>query len=58
MPDQKVQDRAVQQSRETARSTDRPTPYLNHGVPSLVAMDNPDDSQLGAPPTEESGGKR
>lgn len=22
--------------------------YLNHGVQSLVAMDNPDDSQLGA----------
>lgn len=25
------------------------TSYLNHGVESLVAMDNPDDSQLGAP---------
>jgi len=23
-------------------------PYLDHGVPSLVAMDNPDDSKLGA----------
>lgn len=23
--------------------------YLNHGVESLVAQDNPDDSQLGAP---------
>lgn len=23
--------------------------YLDHGAESLVAMDNPDDSQLGAP---------
>jgi hypothetical protein len=30
--------------------------YLNHGVESLVAMDNPDDSQLGAKPA--SGGEQ
>lgn len=27
-------------------------PYLDHGVPSSVAMDNPDDSQLGADRTQ------
>lgn len=30
-------------------------PYLDHGVPSLVAQDNPDDSQLGAPPAQGKG---
>ncbi|HYF91429.1 MAG TPA: hypothetical protein VD969_04205 [Symbiobacteriaceae bacterium] len=46
-----------QTNRTPARSTDRKTdaqavPYLDHGVPSSVAMDNPDDSQLGADRTQ------
>ncbi|HEY3363746.1 MAG TPA: hypothetical protein VGK74_01665 [Symbiobacteriaceae bacterium] len=34
----------------------RSAPSLDHGVPSLVAQDNPDDSQLGAPlPGKDTG---
>lgn len=39
------------------RLTDRetePAAYLSHGIASLVAQDNPDDSQLGAEPATQS----
>jgi hypothetical protein len=32
--------------------------YLNHGADSLVAMDNPDDSQLGAEPASAKQGQQ
>jgi hypothetical protein len=41
------------------RKVDTQTPpYLDHGVPSSVAMDNPDDSQLGADRTQSEDMKK
>ncbi|MDF2626390.1 MAG: hypothetical protein K0R39_221 [Symbiobacteriaceae bacterium] len=40
------------------RQVDKQTPpYLDHGVASSVAMDNPDDSQLGADRTQSKDGQ-
>lgn len=46
------------QATANARDVDpKAKPYLDHGVPSLVAMDNPDDSQLGADRTQGKDGQ-
>lgn len=54
----------MEQNREQPRPQqvpgDRHEPliYLNHGVESLVAQDNPDDSQLGAEKAPKRGSRR
>ncbi|HYF78888.1 MAG TPA: hypothetical protein VD973_17265 [Symbiobacteriaceae bacterium] len=53
-------DRTQQNMPKTnGRQVDNQTPpTLDHGVPSLVAMDNPDDSQLGADNAQTKDGQQ
>lgn len=45
-----------QKKKET--QPDKQQPYLEHGVPSLVAMDNPDDFQLRDEKAPKRGSRR
>lgn len=56
-------DKNPQQSTQTNKNVTDPRTaqaqnYLDHGTESLVAMDNPDDSQLGAPEGGQAGAKQ
>lgn len=52
------QNQTQAQNRVGGRDTGTGTrPYLDHGVPSSVSMDNPDDSQLGADRTQSKDGQ-
>jgi hypothetical protein len=53
-------DKHPQQATQTNKNVTEPRTkqeqtYLDHGAESLVAMDNPDDSQLGAPEGQGKG---
>lgn len=49
MTEERRQTNAAKTEQAKRRAAEQGDAYLDHGVPSLVAMDNPDDSQLGAP---------
>lgn len=53
-----TENREQQETQQTQPERAEPRSYLNHGVESLVAMDNPDDSQLGAERAPKRGSRR
>ncbi len=52
------QQRKQTQAEKAQQEQKAPKTYLDHGVDSLVAMDNPDDSELGAPQLAPKRGSR
>lgn len=52
------QPRNQNQTEKTPPERKEVTSYLNHGAESLVAMDNPDDSQLGTDKAPKRGSRR
>ncbi|HWI61738.1 MAG TPA: hypothetical protein VNT75_07875 [Symbiobacteriaceae bacterium] len=54
MSDKKTQNQSATNNRDFDKKS---KPYLDHGVASSVAMDNPDDSQLGADRTQTKDGQ-
>jgi hypothetical protein len=54
MTEQQNQQNAAHKAAGKCNPGQRSLPYLDHGEQSLVAMDNPDDSQLGADRTQSS----